>query len=595
MPTFLKLLLSSCLGTLLALCALALAGFVSVSSLVAAFGDDEVDVESNSVLVVNPTILPELTGNLPVDPFDLGAEPVLGLRELKDVIEAAAEDDAVKGIYLEADRLVAAPATLRSLRESILAFRESGKFVVSHAKYFGQGGYYLASAADAVYLNPTGLVDARGYGATIPFFKGALDKLGVDVNVVYAGDFKSAGEPFFRESISDSNRLQTREYLEDLWTIWLQDVAASRGLELADLERVTENFDVRDDDRALEYGLVDGLWYKDQVLDEIRRLIGLDDDDDIPTVSAGAYATTLDPGNLTSRERIAVVYAEGNILDGAGDPGTIGDGKYAKLIRKLRRDDKVKAIVLRVNSGGGSAMASENIWRELQLARDQGLPVVTSMGDYAASGGYYIAAGTDTILAQPNTITGSIGVVAIIPNVSAFMEERLGITFDTVNTGRASNALSPVIPYSDADLAFFDESIDEIYRLFVQRVADNRGMTPERVRELAKGRVYTGQDALALGLVDGLGDLDDAIATAARLADLDLDDARVVEYPKIKSPQEQLIAELTGDDGDERGLRVVDALLRRELGTRYETVELARSLLGARGPQLLLLERPALR
>lgn len=595
MPQFLKLLLSSCLGTLLALGALALLGVISVTSFVSAFGDAEVDVESNSVLVVAPTVIPEQTNNLPVDPFDLGAESTLGLRELKDVIDAAAEDDDIKGIYLDADRVLAAPATLRSLRQSILAFRESGKFVVSHAKYFGQGGYYLASSADAVYLNPTGLLDVRGYGATIPFFKGTFDKLGVDINVVYAGDFKSAGEPFFRESISDSNRLQTREYLEDLWSIWLQDVAASRKLDLNLLERAAEDFEIRGDNDALEYGLIDGLWYKDQVLDEVRRLVGLDEDDDIETVSAAEYATTLDSENLLSRERIAVVYAEGNIVDGIGEPGSIGDAKYAKLIRELRTDDKVKAIVMRVNSGGGSAMASENIWREVQLARDEGIPVVTSMGDYAASGGYYIAAGSDSILAQPNTITGSIGVVAIIPNFSDFMDERLGVTFDTVNTGSASSALSPVIPYSEKDLAFFDEMIDETYELFLQRVADNRGMTTERVAALAKGRVYTGQDALALGLVDGIGDLGDAIELAARLADLALDDARVAEYPKLKTPQEALIAELTGQDDEPGTLDLTAGLLRRELGLPYELLSEARRLSQLRGPQLLLLERPGIR
>ena len=595
MPQFLKLLLSSCLGTLLALGTLALLGFISVSSLVSAFGDREVDVESNSVLVVAPTIIPEQTDNLPLDPFDLEADATLGLRELKAVIEAAADDDDVKGIYLDSDRVVAAPATLRSLRESILRFRESGKFVVSHAKYFGQGGYYLASAADAVYLNPTGFLDARGYGATIPFFKGTFDKLGVDVNVVYAGDFKSAGEPFFRESISDSNRLQTREYLEDLWSIWLAEVAESRGIELNLLERATEDFEIRSDDDALEFGLIDGLWYKDQVLDEVRRLVGLDDDDEIETVSAADYATTLDGANLLSRERIAVVYAEGNIVDGVGEPGSIGDAKYAKLIRELRDDEKVRAIVLRVNSGGGSAMASENIWREVQLARDEGIPVVTSMGDYAASGGYYIAAGSDSILAQPNTITGSIGVVAIIPNFSDFLDERLGITFDTVNTGSASSALSPVIPYSDNDLAFFDESIEDIYELFLQRVADNRGMTPERVAALAKGRVYTGQDALALGLVDELGDLEDAIELAARMAGLDLEDARIAEYPKLKSPQEALVAALTGQDDEPSSLRLTESLLRRELGEPYELLSEARRLSQVRGPQLVLLERLGIR
>ena len=596
MPNFLKLLLASCLGTLLALGALVLLGILSIGSLASQFADGEVAVKNNSVLTLDLGRVPELTNNLQRDPFSLDDDAVLGLRDLRRVLEAAAEDDDVEGVYLDASGAALMPAGALELRRALAGFRESGKFVVSHGKYYTQSGYYLASVGDGVYLNPTGLVDIRGYGSVQPFFKGTLDKLGVDANVVYAGDFKSAGEMFFRRSMSDSNRLQTREYLADLWEVYATDVAASRGLTYAQVNALAEDFRSRDDDDAVELGLVDALYYKDQVLDELRRRIGLDDDDEIATVSAEDYYGKLDDANVLAKDRVALVYAEGNIADGEGAPGTITDGQYAKLLRELRTDDRVKAIVLRVNSGGGSAMASENIWRELHLATEAGIPVVTSMGGVAASGGYYIAAPSDSIFAEPNTLTGSIGVVAIIPNVNELMNDKLGVTFDTIGTGRYTNALSPVIPYSSADMAFFQESIDEIYTLFVNRVAEGRGLPEARVRQIAKGRVWTGRDALDVGLVDRLGSLDEALAAAADLADLELDDVRVVEYPRLKSPREQLIAELTGQDEDEGEIRLGEALLRRELGDVYERVAAARQLLtGGGAPQMRMYETLELR
>ena len=594
--SFFSLLFASCLGTLLALGVLILIGVVSISSLAAAFGDEEVSVEANSVLVLDPALVPELTNNLQRDPFALESDDVVGLRSITRALAKAADDDDVKGVVLKPTLSGVPPATAKALRAALLSFRESGKFVLSHAKYYTQSQYYVASAGDAVYVNPTGGIDARGYGATLPYFKGALDKLGVKMDVFYAGDFKSAGEPFFRTSISDSNRLQTREYLDDLWDIWLRDVAAARGMEYGELERLTEQYLVRNDRDAVKYGLVDALYYRDQFRDELRERLGLDDDDEIATVSISDYASTLPKLNLTSKERIAVLYAEGNIVDGPGAPGSIGDRKYVDVIRELREDDRVKGIVLRVNSGGGSAMASENIWRELMLAREQGIKVVTSMGDYAASGGYYIAAGTDTIFAQPNTITGSIGVVALVPNVADLMEDKLGVRFDTVNTGEYSTAFTPVLPWSESDREIFQQGVDEIYETFIDRVATGRGMSTERVKRLAKGRVYSGRDALELNLVDRIGDLDDAIASVARLADLDLDDVRVVEYPKVKDPMQQLVEELTGQ-GDDDGDRVTlsERFLARELGEPYRQFRELQALGASRFPQAVLVERPSFR
>ena len=590
MKNFFTFLFASCLGTLLALGALILIGVVSVGSIASAFDKSDVDVQANSVLMVDMSVLPELTNNIATDPFAFDTESTPGLRTVKRAIDLAMEDDDIKGIFLDVDQLAVMPATALSLRQSLQHFRESGKFVVSHSKYYGLGSYYLASVSDAIYLNPTGGIDVRGYGATLPFFKEGLDKLGIDINVFYAGDFKSAGEPFFRNTISDSNRLQTREYLNDLWEIYVKDVSASRNIAPAEFKRLTENFIVRNDKAALEHKFVDALYYKDQVLGDIKNRLGLDEDDKIKTVSISSYSNKVKNKNLTSKSKIAVVYAEGNIVDGKGTLGSIGDGKYAKLIRKIRQDDKVKAIVLRVNSGGGSAMASENIWRELQLAKEAGIPVITSMGDLAASGGYYIAMASDSIFAQPNTITGSIGVIGIIPNVSRLMDDKMGINFDTVSTGKFSNSFTTVIPWSENDKAIVQEGVDDIYNHFILRVKDGRDMQEAKVRQLAKGRVYTGQDALGLGLIDRIAGLEEAIESAAGIADVDLEDARIVEYPKVKSPQEELIAELTGQNDDKGEIKIVEPFLRRELGSAFEVYQQAKQLQAQEGIQMRMTE-----
>ena len=595
MGSFFKFLFASCLGTLLATGVLILIGVVSVSSLAAAFEDGEVDVKANSVLILNPGTVPELRDNLADAALSLEDKHVYGLRDMTRAIAMAAADDDIKGIYLDVDAARLAPASASTLREAIGSFRESGKFVVAHALYYGQGAYFLASAADEVFLNPTGSVDIRGYGATLPFFKDALDKLGVNVNVFYAGDFKSAGEPFFRNEISDSNRLQTRIYLEDLWRIYTEEVAASRGLSVPAFSAMAENFTVRDDSAALEARLVDGLLYKDQVLDALRKRIGLDEDEKIETVTLDEYASRLKPENVRSDDKIAVVYAEGNIVDGEDQPGTISGEAYSRLFRKIREDDEVKAIVVRINSGGGSAMASENIWREIQLAREQGIPVVASMGDVAASGGYYMAVASDSIFARANTITGSIGVIGVIPNLSPLMNDKLGVHFDTINTGRYSNAFSLVIPFTEQERSFIQESILDIYEHFVDRVAVGRNLSHERVGQLAKGRVYTGEDALAIGLVDRLGDLDDAIAAAARMANLDRDKARISEYPKVSTPLQQILAEISGEDSDERKIKLLGPLLKREFGVDWQRTEQIRSLLQVKAPQMIMLERLELR
>ncbi len=596
MANFFKLLLASCLGTLLALGGLVLIGVVTVGSLVSALGSSEtVSVKANSVLVLNPGVIPELTDNVARSPFDITDQHVYGLRDMVRAIELAAGDDDIKGIFLDVDRTALPPASALTLRRAISGFRESGKFVVSYALSYDQGGYFMASAADEVYLNPTGGVDVRGYGATLPYFKEGLEKAGVSVNVIYAGDFKSAGEPFLRNSLGDSNRLQTRIYLDDLWRIYTEEVSASRNIPLAEFQRLTEEFVVRNDSSALANRFVDGVRYKDEVLAIIRGKLGLEADEEINTVSIRDYAGKLEIDNLSASDKIAIVYAEGNITDGGEDAGSIGGERYGKLLRQIREDKNVKAVVLRINSGGGSAMASENIWRELKLIRDKGIPVIASMGDYAASGGYYIAVACDSIYALDNTITGSIGVIGIVPNFSPLLNDKMGIHFDTVNTGRYSNSFTTVFPLTTQERTFLQEGVDEIYQHFIGRVAAGRKLTPTRVAALAKGRVYTGEDALALGLVDRLGGLNDAIAAAARMANVDLADVRLSEYPKIKEPLEMLTEQLTGESDEDRQIQVIGPLIEREFGMDLSRIYELRSLTQTRGPQMRLLETVKIR
>ncbi len=433
-------------------------------------------------------------------------------------------------------------------------------------------------------------MDVRGYSATLPYFKEGLEKAGIDINVIYAGDFKSAGEPFLRNSIGDSNRLQTRVYLEDLWRIYTEEVSTSRNIPVAEFRRLTSNFLVRDDSSALANRFVDGLLYKDQVLDRIRLTLGLEEDEEIETLSVRDYASNLKIENVSKTEKIAVVYAEGNIIDNGEDAGTISGDRYSKLIRKIRQDENVKAIVLRINSGGGSAMASENIWRELQLAREQGIPVIASMGDVAASGGYYIAVACDSIYALDNTITGSIGVIGIVPNFSPLLNDKLGVHFDTVNTGRYSSGFSTVFPLTTTERDFLQEGINDIYEHFINRVAEGRKLTPERVGQLAKGRVYTGEDALALGLVDKIGGLEMAIAAAARMAGIADDEVRISEYPKVKEPLEAILEQIEGKEDPTMNVRVLGPLVESEFGMDLHRLYELRALTQARGPQMRMLE-----
>lgn len=591
MKDFVKFTFASCLGLCLAGVILFFWGSAMVTSAVAGMmGGDELvpNAKPNSVLNVSLKFpLPEKTNNVETGQFELEMDDILGLHDIVRSIRYAKSDDNIQGLMINLTSTGVGQANASYLRKEIEDFKESGKFVLAYASAYSTGTYYIASVADKVYINPFSIMQFDGFAATIPFFKGMLDKLGVKMQVKYAGQFKSATEPFRRYEMSDQNRLQVREYLEGMYKIYLKDIATSRNMTPAQLRAIADQSIMLQSKEAVEAGLVDGAKYKDEVLDEVRERLGLGQKSKIPTIELYDYAAVAGANkDFSSSNKIAVVYAEGTIVDGEGSLGSVGGDKYARIIRKARQDDNVKAIVLRVNSGGGSGMASENIWREIELAKADGKTVVTSMGDVAASGGYYIACNSDAIFAQPNTITGSIGVFAMIPSWQEGMKENLGITVDTVKTTRFSTNITPFFDLSQAEGNEVQKYIDNFYDHFLKRVSESRATleSSKDAHEIAQGRVWTGEKALEIGLVDQLGTLDDAIAYAAEKAGIP--NYRLKEYPQVKEPLQQFLDEFTGNDNKEPLAKsVMEHTLEAEFGALYPHVKAIKEMMQTKGVQ----------
>ncbi len=570
MGQFFKFLFASCLGTTLALLLLVFIGFGSLVGLAGKASDKQVvEIKPNSVLELKfpASMIPEKTNNLPMDPFDFEQKDVLGLKDMVLAIQKAKNDPDIKGIYFNATSVSAGKATSSVLRAALVDFKTSGKFIVSYANYYTQNAYYLASVSDSVLLNPVGAVDFRGLSSTIAYYKGLLDKMGVQMKIFYAGKFKSATEPLRMDKMSPENRLQVREYLAALNDIMMHDVAVSRNIPEAELRRIADSFEGRGSNLALQAHLVDRIAYEDEAFDLMKNKIGLTGKEKLYRVSMEDYfkarARKID---LSTKDKIAVVYAEGTIQDGEnGDSGDIYDGKYVKILRKIREDDNVKAIVLRINSPGGSVLASENIYREVLLCKEAGKPIVVSMGDLAASGGYFIACHADSIFAEPNTITGSIGVFGVIPMLDKTMKDKLGITYDTVLTGRHSAFGTPFIQFSPEEDKMIQDQIDRTYEDFLYKVATGRHKTRDQIHEIAQGRVWPGSKAKEIGLVDDIGGLDRAISAAAKLAGLEK--YRTTEFPRTLTGIEQLIDRLTKSKDRDEGVKAW--IIRSELGDMY--------------------------
>lgn len=588
MSQFFKFLFASCLGTFLALLLLFLVAIGSITSLASkGLEKAKAEVKPNTVLELSlDNLVPEKTNNVAISPLELEQKDVLGLHDIIRAIRKAKEDPDIKGIYLNKATPVMGWASHNALREALADFRASGKFVVAYAHLYTQGGYYLASVADEVLLNPIGGVDFRGLSSTILFFKGMLDKLDVQMRIFYAGKFKSATEPFRLDKMSPENRLQVREYVTALYNDMIADISASRNIPADTLRNIAENFDGRTAEGALNRRLVDRLAYEDEALERLKERMGLGKDDKLNRVKVEDYFDSrVKKIDFKSKDKIAVVYAEGAIADGdKGDAGEILDGPYVKMLRRIRQDKAVKAIVLRVNSPGGSVLASENILREVILCREAGKPVIVSMGDVAASGGYYIACQADSIFAENTTITGSIGVFGVIPILQNTMKNKLGITADTVRTQRYSAFGTPFFDFSPDESRLIQGQIDRIYADFLARVAKGRRMTPEQVHEIAQGRVWTGQKAREIGLVDDLGGLDRALSAAAQRAGIEK--YRVVEYPATKTPLEQILDKLMRQTDPDDEVRAW--MMRSDLGELYPMYRMLRDARKNQGIQARL-------
>lgn len=587
MNTFWKIVFGSCLGSIFGAIALFFLG-TGLIGIFASMGESGNDIKPNSVLNItfSPTMaIPDKTNNTDAPKFDLNSGSILGLNDIIRCIETAKNDPNIKGIKLEMEGLMAGQVTTTAIRRAIEDFKSSGKFVVSYAIAYSQKDYYLASVADKIYVHPNGLVDFRGYGSQITFFKNMLDKLEIKPQIFYAGQFKSATEPYRFDKMSEPNRLQVREYINGLYDVFLENVSKSRNIPTTDLRNYANNLMIRYADDAVKYRLVDAKGYKDEVLSDIKQRLGLGEKDKTSYVSLDDYykAEVKNKSGKSHKDKIAVVYAEGTINMGEGKAGEIGGDAYSAMIRKIRQDNDIKAIVLRINSGGGSSLASEDIWRELQLAKQGGKKIVVSMGNVAASGGYYIATPADSIFAEPNTITGSIGVFAIAPSFQNLLKNKLGVTFDTVRTGRYSTGFGVTYDLNPDEQKFLQENVEKIYDNFLTVVSEGRKMNKEQVHAIAQGRVWTGKKAKEIGLVDQLGTLEDAIACASRMAGLS--EYKVKEYPLSKEPFEQFMDDILGKKEDNSSV-IKTQFMRKEFGALYPYFEQVQSLQTITGTQM---------
>lgn len=463
-----------------------------------------------------------------------------GLYDVVRMLHYAKTDSSIKGLYIKADNNANGFASCEELRQAVADFKMSKKFVIAYGEVIGQSAYNVISVADKIYCHPNGGVEWDGFATSLLFIKDLLDRLEIQPQIFYAGKFKSATEPLRANKMTDANRLQTTVWLNDLYERFLYQVAEGRKADTAFLRNLATQGLIQTPYNALQYRLVDGLKYDDEVKTELFKLIKQPETDKLNLVSFTKYAQAVNYKRLQGKDKIAIVYAEGDIVDGKGNNEQIGSEEFKNLIRKIRMDKEVKALVLRVNSPGGSALASDVIWREIALTRKE-KPVVISMGNVAASGGYFISCNADSVFADAGTITGSIGVFGIIPNMQPFFKDKLGITFDGVKTAPYADMGSPTRPLSETEKRFFQQSIDSIYSLFKQRVASGRKKDTAYVDSIAQGRVWTGIRALQIGLVDKIGTLQDAVDCAARLAKTT--SYRTREYPEQKTWLEQFMSE----------------------------------------------------
>lgn len=578
MKSFFKYVLATVTGTLLVLVVLLIVLIGVITATVSNVGSkDEVYIPSSAVLHVSLAHdIPERTTSNPWESMNLpgyGEMKSLGLNDILARIAEAKTDNRIKGIYLNPTYVNTGMASLRAIREALVDFKSSGKFIIAYSDLYTQKAYYLASAADEIYMNPEGSLEFKGLSASVVFMKEALDKMGVEMQVVKVGTYKSAVEPFILNEMSAANREQLSAYLGSMYAAFLENVSDGRQIPVDTLKDIANRFLIRNADDAVHYKFIDDKCYKDEVFTKLRERLKIEEKKDLPAISLLDYSN--EEKTSTQGDRIAVLYAYGDIVDGEGGDGLIGGDKFSRELRKLRRDDRVKAVVLRVNSPGGSALASDIIAREVELTKEV-KPIMVSMGDYAASGGYYISAMADSIFAEKETLTGSIGVFGLIPNLQGLLNNKLGIRMDEVKTGKFADLMTSVDrPLTGEEQAIIQAEVNRIYNTFTNKVAKGRRLLVSTVDSIGQGRVWTGSQALEIGLVDEIGNLDRAIAAAATKAKLKSYNVRY--YPTLKDPFASLFS--TSRE------RIKMWMLDDELGEYRQYVKQLRDVLRSSGVQ----------
>lgn len=575
MKDFIKNVLATMVGMFGFFIVMGVIGMMSIIGMIAS-GNAAQNVEKNSVFVLNLSgTISEQGSENPLSMFTGDNSLNSGLNDILSSIKKAKANDDIKGIYIEAGALAANYATLQEIRNALADFRKSGKWIVAYGDFYTQGAYYVASVADKVYINPKGIVDWHGIGAQTMFYKDFMAKFGVKWEVVKVGTFKSATETFTEEKMSDANRLQTQTFIDGTWRNVCDAVSKSRGISVDSLNSYADSYlALQATETLMKAKMVDGMMYGDQVKDAVKKMMKLEKDDDISQLTLNDMLNVKD-GKVEGSE-IAVYYAEGDIVQDPkaatmfGNNNYIASRKVCKDLEDLMNDDDVKAVVVRINSGGGDAYASEQMWHQMSELRKV-KPVVVSMGDYAASGAYYMSAPASWIVAQPNTLTGSIGIFAVIPDLSGLVTTKLGVRFDEVKTNRNSTFGNLMArPFNAEEKAMLQASVNRGYSLFRQRVAEGRRLPVESVEKIAQGRVWLATDALNMKLVDQLGGIDDAVKKAAELAKLK--DYYTSDYPAAASWMDAMLNSMSSSG------TYLDEQLRQTLGDFYQPFTMLRSI-----------------
>ena len=585
MKSFFKTFLASFLGSAILLVVIFIFLITSLVSSIASSSETAVKIKPQSILYMTLDYeIPERTNSNDLGLMFTGssfkASDNAGMNDILNNIKAAATDPNISGIFLELSTIGTSSANIEEIRNELVEFKKSGKFIVSYAETYSQSAYYLASVANEIYMFPDGILDIHGMASQNMFYKHLFDKLDIEMQIIRPENnkFKSAVEPYFLDKMSDANREQNTVLLNSIWNKISNDISISREIDINTINTLADDLTLMfESEAALKYNFIDSLMYRDEIIAKLQQNLNLSNDKKLNLIKNTQYAKVR-PELYTGEDKIGIVYAEGQIIDGEGDDTTIGGESLSKAIRAARNDKKVKAIVMRVNSPGGSAMASEVIRREVELAAKE-KPVIVSMGNYAASGGYWISSSSDYIFADPNTLTGSIGVFGTVPNLKGFMNDKLGLTFDEVKTNENSDFGSLTKPLSPYQLKMMQKHVTETYDDFITLVSETRNLSKTFVDSIAQGRVWSGSDAIELGLVDELGGIEKAIAYAAEKAGLE--SYSIKEFPK----QEDMFESLLKTEKQEYYTKTI---LKNKLGDKVQYLEALERLNQTEGVQALM-------